>query len=186
MSLLDLDARWRRFNDTGYTCSCCGMAAPGVYDIGFGHPDSWPHESLDEAGRDEIAVGDDKLSADLCKIEDDRFIRCVLPLPVRGSDELFHFGVWARVEPADFYAYIEHCVEAAPFDGCDAWLMNDLHGFEADVVPCRLTAGPNGQSPRLVAKDGPLAAAQTDGISFDDLLDIYAAYGNDLRPHLKG
>ena len=37
MNLLDLDARWRRFNDPDRSCPCCGRTFSGVFDIGFDH-----------------------------------------------------------------------------------------------------------------------------------------------------
>ena len=46
MNLLDLDARWRRFNDANRACPCCGQTFSGIFDIGFDHPDCWPHGAL--------------------------------------------------------------------------------------------------------------------------------------------
>ncbi len=187
MNLLDLDARWKRFNDENRTCPCCDRRFNGVFDIGFDHPDTWPHASLRDAGSEEVVVGDDKLGTDLCRHGEYRYIRCVLPLPIRGSDEVFNFGVWGSVHPDSFYAYIDYATgENDGFDGCFAWLMNTLPGFEdEDTVPCNLIPGEDGMRPSLFAQEGALAEAQKNGISFDDLLDIYAASGNDIRPHLS-
>jgi len=186
--LLALDSRWRRFNDPDYVCSQSGKSFSGVFDIGYDAPDSWPHAIPRDAGTAEVAVGDDKLSADLCRLEDTRFVHCILPLPIKGSDEVFNFGPWAAVESETFYAYIDHATgAAASFAGGAGFLMNNLPGFESDdVTACDLRAGPDGQRPQLFARQGPLARAQTDGISFDELLDIYAATGTDVRPHLNG
>jgi hypothetical protein len=186
MNILDLDARWRRFNDPDYRCSCCGRTMPGVYDLGFDHPDSWPHGHLADTDGDELQVGDDKLSPELCRYGDHRFIKAILTLPIRGSDDAINLAVWASLTPENFYAYLDHCFDGAEFAGCEAWLMNDLPGFEGDPIACALTPGPDDQRPALTAKDGPLQAAQTNGISFDDLLEIYADFDDDLRPHLNG
>jgi hypothetical protein len=187
MNLLDLDKRWQRFNDPTRVCPCCGETLSGVFDIGFDHPDAWPHgPRLDVSGTD-LTVGDDKLSADLCRLGEDRFIRCVLPLPIRGSDEVFYFGVWASVDHDSFYAYLDASLGDGPaFKECFSWLQNDLPvvGPEGSV-PCDLAPGAEGERPHLMAQsDSPLAARQADGISFDTLLDIYAASGQDMRPHL--
>ncbi|MEC3861685.1 DUF2199 domain-containing protein [Mesobacterium sp. TK19101] len=185
MNLLPLDARWRRFNDETRTCPCCGRSFNGIFDIGLDHPDCWPHGDRQATGRDILDAGEDRLSADLCRWEQHRFICCVLPLPIRGSDEVFHFAVWASVTPENFYRYIDFCNGDAGFDGCFAWLMNDLPGFETEEpIACDLTPGTVAERPTLTAHDGPLAKAQHVGISFDDLLDIYAACGQDIRPHL--
>lgn len=186
MSLLNLDARWRRFNDENRACPCCGQRFSGIFDIGFDHPDCWLHGALRDSGQDELQVGEDKLGTDLCRFQEHRFIRGVIQLPVRGSDESFGYGVWASVKPENFYRYIDDATGEDPgFDGCFAWLMNALPGFDfTEPVACDLRPGGDGMRPTLHAQDGPLAAAQETGISFDDLLDIYAATGNDIRPHL--
>lgn len=184
MSLLDLDVRWRRFHDECRKCPCCGQSFNGVFDIGFDHPSPWPHGELRDTGQDELQVGEDKLNTDLCRVDDHRFIRCILPFLIQGSDEVFHFGVWASVTAENFYAYIDNWTDGAPFDGCFGWLMNDLPGFDHEDVACDLRPGPEGQRPQMFAHDGPIHTAQQNGITFDQLLDIYAASGNDIRPHL--
>ncbi len=187
MNLLDLDKRWQRFNDADRVCPCCGKTFGGVFDIGFDHPLTWPHENRADSGLDVIEVGDDKLSADLCRVGEDRFIRCVVLLPIRGSDESFAFGAWGSVHPDSFARYVEawNADNWSDFEGCFAWLANDLPGFESEEpIACNLSVGDGSHRPSLQAQDGPLKEAQENGISFDDLLDIYAATGNDIRAHL--
>lgn len=189
MSLLDLDPRWRRFNDTDYTCPCCGQSFGGVFDIAYDHPACWPHDALSDSGQDVLQVGEDKLSADLCRLGAHRFIRCVLPLPIRGCDERFYFGPWASVAPETFDRYVTawHQDDWSGFPQNLGWLANELPGFESDgAVACDLITGDGDARPGLRVHQGPLAEAQGGGISFDQLLDIYAATGTDLRPHLRG
>ncbi|SPF80512.1 DUF2199 domain-containing protein [Pseudoprimorskyibacter insulae] len=185
MNLLDLDARWRRFTDPDYRCPCCGMEMPGIYDLGYDAPDDWTHGPIPE-GAEDLSVGADRLSPDLCKIGEDRFLRAVLHLPIRGSDETLAIGAWAAVPPDLFYAYIDHCVDGAAFTGGTALLANQIPTLADEPEAGDLTAGTGAERPRLTAQDGDLAEAQTDGLSFDALLDLYAACGNDLRPHLTG
>ncbi|MFZ5961556.1 DUF2199 domain-containing protein [Thalassococcus sp. BH17M4-6] len=188
MTLLDLDARWRRFNDPDRACPCCGQSFSGIFDIGFDHPDAWPYgERLGDSG-DDLTVGEDRLGSDLCRLGPQRFVRCILPLPLRGSEEVFYFGVWASVAPEAFYAYLDASLGEEPaFEGCAGLLENALPGFDLPALtPGILVPGGPGERPRLMAQaDTPLAKAQADGISFDDLLDIYAASGQDIRPHLQ-
>ncbi|MBO9477777.1 DUF2199 domain-containing protein [Shimia sp. R11_0] len=189
MSLLALDSRWRRLNDESYACPCCGRSFGGIVDIGFDHPDCWTHEALTENDTETVTVDADFLTPDLCRFEGLHFVHAVLPLPVRGSTDTFFFGVWASVAEADFKAYVQDATSEAPgFEGCAAWLMNDLPGFETtQALSCHLTAPETPvERPRLMVQDGPLAQAQAEGISFDHLLDIYAASGTDIRPHLMG
>lgn len=186
MSLLLLDRRWSRFNDTDRACPCCGKRFSGVFDIGYDHPDMWPHAGRD--GRDLVEFGEDRLTADLCRIDEDRFIRCVLPLPIRGSDEVFNFGAWGSIAPEKIHDYIDASERGDPalFQGGFSYLCNQLPLFDSEEpIHCDMLPNPDPQlRPTLMAHDGPLEQAQREGISFDQLLDIYAACGTDIRPHL--
>lgn len=187
MSLLDLDARWRRFHDRDRRCPCCGQQFFGVFDIGFDHPEGWPHAARADSGQEVIEAGQDQLGADLCRIGDQRFIHAILTLPIRGSEELFHYGVWTGVHPDDFRRYVLawQSDDWSGFSQCPGWLMNVLPGFESNEPhTCELRQDDPATRPRLLVQDGPLAVAQEKGISFDELLDIYAASGLDIRPHL--
>lgn len=185
MALLNLDARWRRFNDADRTCPCCGQQFNGVFDLGFDHPSAWPHEPRNEAPY--VKVGDDQLSPDLCRQGEDRFIRAVISLAIQGSDEVFHMTPWAQVSPEAFYAYLESFEgrDAPSIEECPAQLANTLPGFENDPALPVLLHFPNEEArPSALAQTGALQAAQKKGISFDQLLDIYAAFGQDIRTHL--
>ena len=181
---LTSDPRWRRFNDSSTPCPCCGRTFSGVFDIGFDHPDPWPHGNRGDSGEDVLRAGTDSLGTDLCELGQYRFIRAVLPLPIIGTDQRFAFGPWGSVNPANFDRY----ASGDPgFEGCFAWLLNALPGFDIpEPLPCNLVPGGPGERPVLEVHDGAheLARLQEDGITFDRLLDIYAAAGQDLRPHL--
>ena len=189
MALLDLDARWRRFNDPDRACPCCGQRFSGVFDIGFDHPTQWPHQPRED--QPFVKQGDDQLTADLCRAGDQRFVRVVMSFPVQGAEEeVMHITPWAELGPEAFYAYLDTfdgsgapVVEDAP-----AALANQLPGFEdetEDALPILLHfPGPDAR-PIALAQGGKLADAQENGISFDQLLDIYAAFGQDIRPHLQ-
>lgn len=183
------DPRWQRFNDSSRPCPCCGRVFEGVFDIGFDHPEPWPHGNRAQSGQDVLSNGTDTLSADLCRMGQYRFIRCVLHVPIIGSDQSFAFGPWGSVNPENFDRYVQAELEGNldQFEGCFAWLMNRLPGFDMDDwLPCNLVITDPGERPVLEIHDGSheLARLQEDGITFDQLLDIYAAAGQDLRPHL--
>lgn len=186
MSLLALDARWRRLHDEARACPCCGRRFSGLIDFGFAQPDAWPHDAPTDA-MPEVAAGQDRLSPDLCRIGEDRFLCALLTLPVRGSDEAVHFALWVAVAPDTFYAYLNAATGEGPaFEGGDGWLMNDLPGYESDEpIACRLRPGAPGERPRIAISQGPLAVLQKDGIGFDALLGLYADLGDDIRPHLN-
>ena len=46
-------------------------AAGGLTDIGFGHPDPWPHGSLSDKGEPRMVIGADTLDADFARIGED-------------------------------------------------------------------------------------------------------------------
>ncbi|EPX81892.1 DUF2199 domain-containing protein [Salipiger mucosus] len=181
MSLLDLDARWRRFNDPDRACPCCGRRFSGIFDLGFEAPDAWPHGPRED---DELRVGEDRLTPELCRLDAQYFLRGVLHVPVRGADDALAFGPWAEVPRELLHAYLDS-FEGAGFAGGEGLLANALPGFEeSEGTPVTLAATDSQERPALAAQDGPLAEAQAGGISFDALLDLYAAAGHDIRPHL--
>ncbi len=178
---LDDDPRWQRFND--------GTTFGGVFDIGFDHPQPWPHGNRADSGQDVMAVGKDSLSVDLCRFGQHRFIRCVLKLPIIGTDQSFAFGPWGGVNAENFDAYVRNELSGTldQFEGCFAWMMNFLPGFQIDDwLPCNLVIEDPQSRPVLEVHDGShdLARLQEEGITFDQLLDIYAAAGQDIRSRL--
>lgn len=186
---LNNDPRWQRFNNNARVCPCCSQSYNGVFDIGYDHPDPWPHGNRQNAAVDILMVGDDRLGTDFCELGPHRFIRCVLQIPIIGTAQYFAFGPWGSVKPENFDAYVasESDHGSPNFEGCFAWLVNDLPGFEMeDWLPCNLIPGDDDQRPSLEIHDNSheIARLQSDGITFDRLLDIYAAYGQDIRPHL--
>ncbi|MGB0959480.1 MAG: DUF2199 domain-containing protein [Halocynthiibacter sp.] len=186
--MLALDSRWQRLMDADYICSCCGKPVAGLMDIGYGMPTHWPHAAREDT-QDEIVIGEDRLTPELCRIDGDYFVRTVMEFPIIGTDETFSFGPWGSLSREDFLRFIDHENGQDPsFEGGASWLANDLPLFDdADPIACTLiVASKGGTRPRLLAQEGPLKRAQENGLTFDQLLDIYAAAGHDLRPHLKG
>ncbi len=179
MTLAD-DPRWQRLNDT----------FDGVFDIGFDHPEPWPHGNRADSGLDVLAVNKDSLSAELCRFGTHRFIRCVLYIPIIGTDQKFAFGPWAQVNTDNFDVYVRNELSGTldQFEGCFAWMMNFLPSFEIkDWLPCNLVIDDPQGRPVLEVHDGSheLAELQETGISFDRLLNIYAAAGQDVRSRLS-
>lgn len=181
------DPRWQRFISRDYVCPCCGQPSTGLYDLGFDHPDPWPYGSREDSGEDVLIVGTNGLGRDLCIFKGGSYIRCILPLPIRGSDEVFAFGPWASVTQENFDRYARFG-DPGDFSGCFGWMVNDLPGIDmAGWLPCNVEITENRRArPSLFVHAGahPLADMQRDGITFDQLLDIYAAAGQDHRPHL--
>lgn len=184
---LALDRRWQRFTDTDYRCPCCGKAVQGVLDVGYDHPDAWPHASYRKNGGT-VTVGQDRLTADLCWSGNRFYVRGLLALPIRGTDATFAFGPWAEVSSPTFEAYraVFGTPAEAALGASPAHLANALPGFpDSAGLPLMIRfAGGTDRPQFTVSEPSHLNAAQRDGIGFDDLLDIYATFGHDLRPHL--
>ncbi|MCT4608162.1 MAG: DUF2199 domain-containing protein [Pelagimonas sp.] len=184
MSILMLDARWRRFNDPQRVCPISGRQFSGIFDLGFDQPEDWPHGPRGD--QDLLEVGQDRLTGDLCRLDGRYFLRGTIYLPVRGADDSFAFGAWAEVSFDTFKAYLETFETAdAPFANHEAMLATPLPGFDDSLGATLTLSLPDpDQRPAMTAQFDALAEAQEDGISFDDLLDIYALSGDDIRPFL--
>lgn len=185
------DPRWQRLTDATFRCACCGESLPGLFDIGYDHPDPWPHGLLRDSAQTVLRIGGDALDADLCTLGDDRFIKGLVELPLTRSDQIFAFGVWVSLHPDNFTSY----TDAFGTDGeasigpCFGWLCNDLplYGIgEPLETTVRFRGGTRRPSIHVQDTRNDLARDQTEGITLDRLLDIYAAAGTDLRPHLEG
>ena len=185
---LDQDPRWKRFNGLGTPCACCGRTFSGVFDIGCNHPSYWEHGNFRDCGDDHMQVGSDYLSSDFCKIGEHNFVRTVLRLPIVGTEKEFGFGCWGSVSKDTLQRYLDAWTGKAPFEGGFSWLSNTLPTFElqyaAGPIACDMILGGANERPLLYVHGGDLADAQAKGITFDHLLDIYAASGTDIRPHL--
>lgn len=76
-------------------------AFPLTLDWGFELPDEV--FALPDAEQDEQVRYND----DLCQWGDRFFIRCILPVPLKGADDYFGWGAWAEVEAEVFERYLE-------------------------------------------------------------------------------
>jgi len=151
--------RWR--------CSCCGEEFTGLpLDLAFGPPVDWA--SLSEEVRQVSRSNDDFCEVHYSPDRIDRFIRCILPLPVPRIASEFRFGVWMSVSERSWDIYwAGFDTEDYSEDGCFGYLMHEIpeylgsHLLHADVWFRN-----NGQRPRVELQnaDHPLVRAQRDGI----------------------
>ena len=187
------DPRWQAFNQTGFQCAC-GDRHIGLFPINMLMPLGW--EGGNEYAPNEALVMDrDFLSGDYCVLGGHSYaLRMRLPLQMRGAaPHAFVFTVWASVNHADFEAYIAaknagRIDENARFP---ARLVNRIAGFH-DTGNLMGFAFPqnDGWPPILVLAaaqpytnrpDHPLIDQQRNGIDLDRALELFAAYGHDMR-----
>lgn len=161
-------------------CPHCGDdVASHERDIGFQLPDVL--FEMTEAECEARATVTD----DLCTLDDERFfIRGVLAVPLRGTDQAFGWGFWAEVSAEDFERYHAHFnddgTDATPFRGT---LANSAPGYPASIgLPLEIRLGAATERPDFRALDTghPVGREQASGIDLDRLHEIFEDAG--LRP----
>lgn len=186
---LEQDKRWQRFNNPDRACPCCGRQFAGMFEIEFGHPEQWRHQSLRVSGQSTLEIGGDRLTEDLCQVGDSFFIRASLELPLLGSDQPLTYSPWVGVTVDNFKLHLEsrQSGDFSGFSECNGWLMNYIPGWDQNNwLPASLGFSSEAPRPKLTVfpHHHPLAAAQRNGVDFDRVLDLFAAAGHDIRPHL--
>ncbi len=168
-NLLDLDPRWRALTDPDGPYG-------GVIDIGFDHPSDWPHDARGD--QPFVKAGDDQLASELCRLDDARYLRATLTLPIRGADEAVMVALWVEVPHPVFYAYLD-LMEGGPVpEATLATLANDLLPVAGQDTPVTLDFGDGSERPAATLDT-------VSEISLDQLLDLYEASGTVARADLK-
>lgn len=150
-----------------WTCACCGKEFEGLPSLAFDVPVQWDKLSRLEKWRS-------RKDSDFCEVthnsgETDRFIRCVLPIPVPDINEEFTFGVWISVSETSWRNYRSgYETGEYPTERCFGYLMHEIPGYPSStLLHCDVVFQPNNQRPRveLHETDHPLFAAQNDDVS---------------------
>jgi hypothetical protein len=187
------DPRWQAFTSSGYACSC-GDRHVGLFPINMLAPIGWDGRQ-DYEPDEEIQLERTFISSNYCVWDGQQFaMRMRLPLQIRGAaPAAFMYTVWAAVDRASLEAYL-----AAKQMGTlnnetrfGARLINRIAGHhdtsnligvafqqEDGWPPIMLLAGPQ---PYTNRPDHPILAEQRQGIGFDRMLELFAAYDHDMR-----
>ena len=182
------DACLARFMTQGVACTSCCDTHNGIFDIAYPAPSPW--QGIREAEKnsalpDALQNGRDILTEDFCLMGEHRFVRCILLLPLQGSDLDCGFGVWGTLSPANFDAYVDafDSRDSGGLGSAFSWLSNHLPGAKAVPAKALIRFQSGSTRPHLQITDieHPFFAAQTEGLSFDRLLEIYAQSGHDFR-----
>ena len=190
-SVLD-DPRWHAFNKDGFACSC-GQTHVGLFSIDMHAPAGWLPGAEYEPEEDLRMLGN-FISPDLCVGAGKVFmIRMRLPLQMRGAVPwAFMHTVWASVDRLTFEGYVEARKAGNLTAGgqAPARLVNRLSGYDDTLNLLGLAVQPSdGLVPVLLIKgpqpdnnpDHQLVRDQRDGILVDRMLELFAAYGHDMR-----
>lgn len=146
-------------------------------------PDPWPNGDVREKNG-ALRMDGDFLSEDFCVLGGKYFmVRAVLEIPVHGFAKPFGFGCWSTLSRVNFDKYIGGFDDGVypdigPWSG---WLVNQL----ADYIGTKpegvwLSPQTDRQRPLLQIQDPahPLAIDQTNGITPERMLGIFARYGH--------
>ena len=185
------DPRWIKLNEMSVKCSECHNDHQGVFDLTCAKPDACA--PMDILPNSEIHGKSDFLSEDLCIVGGEHFfVRSILPIYIQGTDdEYFCYGIWSSLAVDNFKTYVDSfdSGQQSHLGPWFSWFSNELKGFPNSFnLKSSLVMQDESQRPYVVLdteEDHPLVALQEDGISFDQLLDIYAENGHDIRPALS-
>jgi hypothetical protein len=151
----------------GYICSTCGKAHDEI-PLSFAADFPDPYAKLSREDRENRAL----ISSDQCIIDQDQFfLRGCIELPIVSSDEVFLWGVWARVHERDFDLIHENWDSMGrenrigPFKGR---LANSLSLYpETLSMKLAVHMQPAGQRPLFLLEepDHPLTLEQQNGLA---------------------
>ena len=156
-----------------YTCSVCGEEHDDLPAIGSAAPFHWSDDYKDDTNS--------LLTSDLCIIEGrDHFVRGVIQIPIRDSNQTFDWGVWVSQKKENFELYRKHFndgVQIGPFFG---WLSTKIDYFEEDTINLKAMAhfSTDGTRPLISIEptDHPLSIQQRDGITLEEAWKIVHSY----------
>ena len=181
-----IDPRWNQLRSRAWKCTSCGETHRGLFDLGCAKPDAWPDSeeySPNSAAKDATHC----LTEDFCVLNGEHyFVRCVLELPLVGAPgEAFGFGVWSTLSKKNFEIYQEtfDSGEQGDLGPWFGWFSNRLKGYPDTLnLKCRVHPKAGRQRPwiELEPSGHPLAQESRDGITYERLLEIYAAYGHGI------
>ena len=148
-----------------FRCSNCGELHEGSPSFGFATP--WHYTTLND---DEKRAVD--LAEDTCVITHaegvDRFVRCVLEVPIHGVAEPFLWGVWSSLSEESYRRCLETWRDPEESDAWFGWFSNRLPVYPDTInLKCRVHPRKGGIRPwiELAPDDHPLAADFHQGIA---------------------
>ncbi|WP_352681955.1 DUF2199 domain-containing protein [Mesorhizobium sp. M0601] len=151
--------RWR--------CACCGQEYTGLpTDMAFGAPVDT--DTLDDAARATFRKNEDFCEVRRASGVTDRFVRCLLPLPVPQLSSEFCFGVWMSVSEKSWNLYRDG-YDSGQYEEelCFGYLMHNIPEYPGSLhLHANVVFQPGDQRPKvfLLDADHPLVAAQRSGV----------------------
>ena len=186
------DPRWLEFNRAGFACSC-GQHHVGLFPINMLAPVGWTG-ARDYASDDALNLDGDFLSENFCVWQGQyHAMRMRLPLQIRGAaPAAFIYTVWANVTRTDMETYVASR-KAGMLNNTtqfSARLVNRIAGYPETSNLMGIAFQQEDTGPPLLLIAGPqpgtnpghaLIGDQRNGIGLDRALELFAAYGHDMR-----
>ena len=155
-----------------------------MFDLGALVPNVWPN-AWEYEPNGALRLDGDFLSEDFCVLAGEHFlVRSVLKIPVHGMDDGFGYGVWCSLRKENFIDYVDRFDSGHPDDAEPwwSWLCNMAQPYHDgnESLGGHLHPRSGRQRPLFCVEDEhhPLAVAQREGISPEDVLAIYESYGH--------
>jgi hypothetical protein len=150
-----------------FVCSSCGLEHAGVpLSFAADYPDPYANLSLDD--RDARAIA----GSDQCIIDQREFyIRGCLELPILGADDVFLWGLWARVKEEVFDEIDDHWESQGKENSIGPYkgrLANALSIYPNTMNQrLEIQIRPVGSRPLFILEelDNPLSVEQRNGIT---------------------
>jgi hypothetical protein len=108
-----------------------------------------------------------KIASNFCALDDDVFVRGLIPVPIKGKGDIYCCGVWAKIS-WDTYSELfnswdqEDCTDLEDLEGS---LANALPVYDGTVgLPVRVARQADTRPFVYVTSDQPLQRDQRDGI----------------------
>lgn len=181
-----------RLVDPDYACACCGtVLRAGTGVVLPEAPFSWknPPEPADDTAFD--GGGVELFTKNYARRDGNNLLRAYLPIPVKGTGGTVFLGIWCSLKAGNHARFRASQArgEADKLGEMLSWLYTQLPRLtgplltEGVVVPYS-----EGRTPLywITAKKHPFYAAQQDGLTATEILEIYGSFGcDDMVKHLK-
>jgi hypothetical protein len=160
-----------------FVCASCGKTHDGLL-----RDYAWKLPDIVWAIPPEQRQGAAKFTNDLCQYGERYFIRCVLPVPLIGTDDSFNWGVWAEVDWPTFERYLEIYEVDAQSEPCRIGkIANAIPGYPEIEESVEIHFGSSSARPSLRFSAGSVHALATeqrqgiDGARHHELLESIGA-----------
>jgi len=153
-----------------FRCASCGELHDFPFAFGSDAPAYWRP--------DYEAEGRGVLGAENCEIDEHRFVRGRVCIPVVDADTEFEWGVWVSLSETNYERMLElwHTPGREHEPAYFGWLSTDLPLYEPSTLLLKsmVKTSPLGERPRveLEQTEHPLAVEQREGIRLERVREI--------------